>query len=350
VSRRARVVSVVSSRPEIIQAAPVSAQLRRHVDEVLVHTGQHYDEPLSDAQIRATGLPQPDVRLGVGSRPDLEQVEVGFRRLRAMLDLQRPDVVVVRGDTNGTLSGALAAEAAGIPLVHVEAGLRSHRADMPEERNRIEVDRRAQLLLAPTEDAAQTLADEGVAGEVRVTGDPLADLLLARRDTVVPAPGDYVLATVHRGYNTDDPARLAAVLACLGRAACEVRLPLHPRTRGALGRWGLRVPDNVRLLDPVPYDEMLSLERGARVVATDSGGVQREAYLWGVPCVTLREETEWTGTVTTGWNVLVGVDPDRFAAALERPLPAAHPPILGDGHAAQRIAADVLDLVGAVAA
>jgi UDP-N-acetylglucosamine 2-epimerase len=183
------------------------------------------------------------------------------------------------------------------------------------------------------------LEAEGVRGEVHVTGDPMCDILEAQRDTIVPAAGEYVLATVHRNYNTDDPQRLQQVLDCLGRSPWRVTFPMHPRTRARLEAWDLSVPANVDLVDPVPYTRMLELERGAQAIATDSGGVQREAYLWGVPCVTLREETEWVDTVETGWNTIVGVDADAFAAALARPRPAARPPIFGDGNAAQRIAA-----------
>jgi UDP-N-acetylglucosamine 2-epimerase len=343
---RPRVLSVIGARPEIIQAAPVCEALAPLAEEILVHTGQHYDDAMSEGQILATRLPRPQHNLGVGSRAREAQLDLARERLEDLIRAERPDVVIVRGDTNATLSGALAAVACGVPLVHVEAGLRSHRADMPEEHNRIETDRLAQVLCAPTPGAQRNLEAEGVAGAVHVTGDPLCDTLESWRARVRPAgAGDYVLATVHRNYNTDSPERLAAVLACLARSPLPVVLPLHPRTRAALEAWGLAEPANVQLLEPVPYTRMLELERGARAIATDSGGVQREAYLWGVRCVTLREETEWVDTVETGWNTLVGCDPDAFAAALRRPLPAERPPIFGDGHAAERIARVVVEYV-----
>ncbi len=336
---RPRVLSVIGARPEIIQAAPVCEALAPFVEEIVVHTGQHYDDAMSEDQILATRLPRPRHNLGVGSRARQEQVELAREQLVQLISSERPDAVIVRGDTNATLSGALAAAATGVPLVHIEAGLRSHRSDMPEEYNRIETDKLAQVLCAPIPGAQRNLQAEGAGGEIHVTGDPLCDMLERWRAYVQPAgDGDYVLATVHRNYNTDDPERLAAVLACLARSPLPVLMPLHPRTRARIDTWELQIPPNVELLDPVPYTRMLELERGAGAIATDSGGVQREAYLWGVRCVTLREETEWTDTVDAGWNTIVGVDPDAFASALSSPLPAARPPIFGDGHAAQRIA------------
>jgi UDP-GlcNAc3NAcA epimerase len=345
---RPRVLSVIGARPEIIQAAPVSAALAPVAEEILVHTGQHYDRAMSESQILATRLPHPDHNLGVGSCGRSEQLKLAQERLVELIELERPGAVIVRGDTNATLSGARAAAQMGVPLVHVEAGLRSHRADMPEEHNRVETDRLAQILCAPTPAAQRNLLDERVEGEIFVTGDPLCDTLESWRPQITPAGGgDYVLATIHRNYNTDDPRRLRAVLACLARSPMPVMMPLHPRTRARIEGWGLTVPAEVKLLPPVPYTRMLELERGARAIATDSGGVQREAYLWGVRCVTLREETEWIDTVSTGWNTLVGVDPQAFEAALSRPLPLHRPAIFGDGDAAQRIVEVITSFLGA---
>lgn len=350
-ARRPRVLSVLGSRPEIIQATPLTAALAGVVDEVLVHTGQHYDAELSDDQILDTRLPKPAHNLGVGSRPDAEQLTVGEERLSALIDELRPDAVLVRGDTNATLAGARAAASRELPLLHVEAGLRSHRGDMPEERNRVHADRLAQVLFAPTETARRNLQGEAVAGSIHLTGDVLCDMLLAfaKRLGSPPKPQqDYVLATVHRNYNTDDPARLQAILGCLGAAGRPVLFPCHPRTREAIRSWDLLLAANVELMAPVPYTRMLELECSAAAIATDSGGVQREAYLWGVPCVTLREETEWVETVETGWNTVVGADPERFVAALRRPRPAERPPVFGDGRAAQRIAALTAEHLGTV--
>lgn len=348
-TKRPRVLSVIGARPEIIQAAPVSAALRPLCDEILVHTGQHYDDAMSDSQIVATRLPQPKHNLGVGSRPDAEQLEIAQARLAEVIELERPDAILVRGDTNATLSAARAASEASIGLLHIEAGLRSYRPEMPEERNRVETDRLADVLFAPTPGARRTLEAEGVRGTVHVSGDPLCDILESWREHIVSAPGEYALATVHRNYNTDDPTRLEKVLACLARSPWSVIFPIHPRTRASIVEWKLEVPKNVELVAPVPYTRMLELECGAQMIATDSGGVQREAYLWGVRCVTLREETEWTDTVETGWNHLVGIDADAFSEALAADLPRERPPIFGDGHAAERIATITVDFARSAA-
>jgi UDP-GlcNAc3NAcA epimerase len=334
------VLSVIGARPEIIQAAPLSLAFSGLVDDVLVHTGQHYDPNMSDLQIADLRLPVPDYNLGVGSHSDGDQLAITEERLAEVIEGERPDTVLVRGDTNATLAGARAAAAAGLPVLHVEAGLRSYREDMPEERNRVETDHLSAVLFAPTEGAREILLREGVRGAIHVTGDVLCDVFHATRGRLPERSeeGDYVLATAHRNYNTDDPERLATLLACLGSLPCRVIFPAHPRSQNKLDETGLEVPANVDLREPATYTEMLTLERDAVAIATDSGGVQREAYLWGVPCITLREETEWVDTVSMGWNTLVGVDVERFRAAFDKPRPDTRPPIFGDGNAAARIA------------
>lgn len=345
-----RIVSIIGSRPEIVQAAPLSLAYADCVEEILVHTGQHYDPKMSDLQIADLKLPLPEFNLGVGSLPNEEGVAVAQERIARVIESEKPDAVLVRGDTNATIAGARAAVAAGVPLLHVEAGLRSYREDMPEEHNRIETDRLSDLLFAPCDHARDVLLREGVDGTVHVTGDVLADVLLSTRDRLPEAAekGDYVLATAHRNYNTDSAERLGAVLGCLEAAECRVIFPMHPRTRKSLSTWDLEVPPNVEVRDAVTYTEMLTLERDAIAIATDSGGVQREAYLWGVPCITMREETEWIETVSTGWNTLVGVDAEKFRGALAKARPAARPPIFGDGSAAGRIAELTVSHIGRV--
>jgi UDP-GlcNAc3NAcA epimerase len=337
----ARIVSVIGSRPEIVQAAPLSLAYASCVEEILVHTGQHYDPGMSDLQIADLHLPLPEFNLGVGSLPPAEAVGVAEERIGRVIASRKPDAVLVRGDTHATIAGARAAVSAGVPLIHVEAGLRSYRKDMPEEANRIETDELSDLLFAPCDHARDVLIEEGVPGTVHVTGDVLADVLLATRARLPERgeEGEYLLATAHRNYNTDSAERLAAVLGCLGAAEHRVIFPLHPRTRKSIESWSLEVPANVEVRDPVTYTEMLVLERDALAIATDSGGVQREAYLWGVPCITMREETEWIETVSTGWNTLVGVDAEKFRDALAKPRPESRPEIFGDGRAAERIAA-----------
>lgn len=344
---RLRVLSVLGSRPEVIQARPLAAAFVPRFDEILLDTGQHYDWEMAGGQMLDTHLPEPAYSLGIGSLPDLEQLRAFQDGIAEVIEIERPDAVVVRGDTNSTLAGARAARAAGVPLVHVEAGMRSYRSDMPEERNRVETDQMADLLCAPTQTAAHRLAAERVRGSIVTTGDVLFDMLLQTRDRLPPrADGaPYVLATVHRNYNTDDPERLSAVMECLAAVPGRVVLPLHPRTRERLAAASLHVPPNVDCRRPTTYTQMLVLERDANAIVTDSGGVQREAYFWGVPCTTLREETEWTETVTTGWNVLAGADPDIVAEALARTLPAERPPVFGDGHASERIGEAVLALL-----
>jgi UDP-N-acetylglucosamine 2-epimerase len=347
-----KVVSVVGARPQFVKAAPVSRQLRTRHREVLVHTGQHYDDAMSEVFFRDLDLPPPDRDLEVGSGTHAVQTAEMLRRLEPVLVDERPDVVLLYGDTNSTLAGALAAAkltdlAERRPLLaHVEAGLRSFNQAMPEEHNRIVADHLSDLLLAPTPTAMDNLAREGLAERAEMVGDVMADAMAAalpRSAAALPAEArrqaGYVLLTLHRPSNVDDPARLAAWLAAAAVAA-PVLFPVHPRTRVVLERAGVAVPSGVTLLEPVGYLAMIALEHHARVIATDSGGVQKEAYLAGVPCVTLRGETEWVETVETGWNRLAP-DPGDLAGALEGALAvdrvAPRPALYGDGHAAARI-------------
>ncbi len=346
-----RVLTVVGARPQFVKAAPVSRALRRRHEERLLHTGQHYDAELSGVFVRELGIPEPDTNLGVGSGPTGTRMAAVVRGIARELDAVRCDAVLVYGDTDSTLGGALAAREAGVPLVHVEAGLRSGDMGMPEERNRIAADHLAALLLCPTVAAAETLRNEGASGDVRVVGDVMLDGCLAaaeaaRRIDVTAeygvAPGAYYAATLHRAENTDDPARLRSIVAALDGLDAPVVLPCHPRTRAALlhGRL-LDGRSSLRLIEPSPYAHMLALVLHSRGLLTDSGGLQKEAYFLSVPCVTLRDTTEWPETLVDGWNVLVGADRGRIhdaIAGLERP---ATPPDLeqfGGGRAADAVA------------
>ncbi len=422
-----KLLSVVGARPQFIKAAVLSKALRQHWDEVLVHTGQHYDDLMSDVFFRELGLPAPDTNLGVGSASHAVQTARMLEGLEAVYEREKPDLVIVYGDTNSTLAGALAAAKLGLPVAHVEAGFRTYERDLPEEINRVLTDHVATYHFCATAAAANALAREGITRQVHFTGDLMYDSLLtalphskaieaevlSRLDLHIElpptepkatpnrrplslegegqgeggprtdkelsnrtsgrspspkserGPGDevtqprnanllsasgeemaaarggvspYYLATVHRAASTDDPEALRRVLDAFGRLDVPVVLPLHPRTAAAMRTAGLEAPANVRVIDPVGYFEMLALERNARAILTDSGGVRREAYWLAVPCVTLRTESEWPETVETGWDVLAGTDTEAIVRAAQRPRPITSPPALfGDGHAADKI-------------
>jgi UDP-N-acetylglucosamine 2-epimerase len=337
-----KVLSVVGNRPQFIKSGPVSEALRdAGIDEVVLHTGQHWDAALSDVFFEELGLPAPAYRL------DLHTADPGAMRpgILDAIERERPDWVLVYGDTNSTLAGAEAAVAAGVAVAHVEAGLRSGDLSMPEERNRIAVDRISQLLLPPDARSKATLEREGVSGRIDVVGDVMADAsfrfapIARERSEILPrlglAAGEYVVATIHREANVE-PERLGRIVEGLGRIEEPVLFPAHPRTRGRLGE----VPPNVRLLDPLGYLDMAALASQARVIVTDSGGLQKEAYWYGVPCVTARPSTEWIDTVEVGANVLVDDDPERLAAAVETArIPEELPPLYGDGDASALVAA-----------
>lgn len=344
-----RVCSIVGARPQFVKAAPVSERLRSAHEEVIVHTGQHYDEALSEVFFEELSIPEPAYNLGVGSGTHALQTAEMMRALEEVFDTEAPDVVLVYGDTNSTLAAALVAAKRDPALVHVEAGLRSDNWSMPEEVNRVLTDHCADLLLAPSANAAANLRAEGIETGVVVTGDVMYDAVLAVRDRVLDCstvrselgvdPGEYLLATVHRAANTDDPTRLAGILDGLAAVPAPVVVPLHPRTEAALEEHGLyeRAATALTLIDPVGYVDFLSLLEGASHVATDSGGVQKEAFYLDTPCVTLREETEWVETVEAGWNVLVGADPERIEAALSaRADSGPKPELYGGGDAAAR--------------
>jgi UDP-GlcNAc3NAcA epimerase len=331
----------------------VSRRLRAEHDELLVHTGQHHDDELSRIFVAELDVPPPERELGVHGGTNTSQTARMLGALGPLLEAEAPDAVLVYGDTNSTLAGGLAAAQLGIPVAHVEAGMRSFDRSMPEELNRVLTDHLADLLLVPSPTAAENLAREGVAGHVEEVGDVMVDVARlvaprarARTDVLEPwgvAPGEYLLATAHRAGNVDDPERLGRLVDLLLAMDGPVALPLHPRTRarleasGLLGR--LEQAPSVRLGPPVGYVEFAALLHHARAVLTDSGGVQKEAYLAGVRCVTLRPGTEWVETVEAGWNTLVDLDADRARAALERPLPAARPDLYGDGEAGARVVA-----------
>jgi UDP-N-acetylglucosamine 2-epimerase len=341
------VVSIVGARPQFIKAAPLLRAIARRHRSVLVHTGQHYDDSMSDVFFRELDLPRPDVHLGVGSGLHGAQTGAMMIGLERPLVDARPDWVVVYGDTNSTLAGALVAAKLTMKLAHVEAGLRSFNRAMPEEINRITADHLADVLFCPSDAAVANLDAEGRTHGVFRSADTMIDALrhaepLARRESTVLERFDvrekhFVLATVHRAENTDDPRRLHAIVRALSHAGEPVVFPLHPRTRAALGQTAEAI-DGVRFVEPVGYLDMVRLESAARVIVTDSGGVQKEAYWLGVPCVTVRDETEWVETVEVGWNHLAGAETDSIIAAIRGFTPSSpRPPLYAAGCSADHI-------------
>jgi UDP-GlcNAc3NAcA epimerase len=343
-----RVLTVVGARPQFIKAAPVSRVLRQNHDEFLVHTGQHYDDAMSDLFFRQLAIPKPDRNLEVGSGPHGAQTGAMLAGIEEIAVEVRPDWLLVYGDTNSTLAGALVGAKLHMRVVHVEAGLRSYDRRMPEEVNRIVADHVSTLLLCPTDTAVSNLAREGVTEGVLNVGDVMFDafeqnLEIARRDSGVMArlrvnQGAYQLLTVHRAENTDQPGRLVSILKGVAESGRPTIFPVHPRTRAVLKSSSAQSPANLQFIDPVGYLEMLVLEENAEAIVTDSGGVQKEAYFAGRPCITLRDRTEWTETVAAGWNILVGTDPQAIARAMRGFRPTGdRPQLFGDGHAAERV-------------
>ncbi|MGD8760157.1 MAG: UDP-N-acetylglucosamine 2-epimerase (non-hydrolyzing) [Anaerolineales bacterium] len=349
------ILSIVGARPQFIKAGPVLDAVRQAGHQsLLIHTGQHYDVEMSQTFFDDMGIPAPDDNLGVGSGPhgwQTGQMMVGIERV---LQSVKPDWVLVYGDTNSTLAGALAAAKLNLPLGHIEAGLRSYNREMPEEHNRILADRCSDLLFCPTRTAVENLAREGMSEGVRLVGDTMYDAVLKyaqiaqSRSSILDGlglqPGSYLLATVHRAYNADRPENLRSILDGLAQTGRTVVFPVHPRTRkriealGGLPKSG-EPAGEVRMIDPLGYLDMLMLEQNADIILTDSGGIQKEAYFFRVPCITLRPETEWVETVEAGWNILVGTDPARIVQAVaEAKRDDTRPPdLFGDGQASAKI-------------
>ena len=346
-----RVLTVVGARPQFIKAAAVSRELRRQHEEILVHTGQHYDHEMSGIFFEGLELPPPDVNLEVGSGSHGVQTGAMLKGLEEVMLARRPDCVQVFGDTNSTLAAALAASKLSIPVSHVEAGLRSFNRRMPEEINRLVTDHLSALLLCPSDTAVTNLTAEGISANVHVVGDVMLDVLNWARERMHDAgaeplrrlglnAGAYLLVTLHRGENTDDPSRLLGILRALDSIEEPIVLPLHPRARKVISAIGFGFNGHVQVIDPVGYLEMTRLTSHARLVLTDSGGLQKEAYWLGVPCLTLRDETEWVETVAAGWNILVGSDTHRIVDSVRSfAPPAAHQPLYGEGRAASRCVA-----------
>lgn len=345
-----KLVTVVGARPQFIKSSTVSRVLacRTDVKEVLIHTGQHYDKNMSDVFFDELGLRQPDYCLGIGGGPHGQMTGRQLEAIEAVLIAERPDCVLVYGDTNSTLAGALAAAKLHIPIAHVEAGVRSFNKSMPEELNRIITDHVSATLFAPSERAVRNLHSEGINGDrVRLVGDVMLDALLFYKARAKRPDGlgdrinlttPFVLATVHRAENTDDRERLSGIIDGLSRSGAQVVLPLHPRTRSKIDSFSIDVPENVFTIPPVSYLEMIWLEANCAAIATDSGGIQKEAHFLAKPCVTLRDETEWVELLELDSSILVGANAELIAEGLQRAGSSKlEPSLYGDGTASEKI-------------
>ncbi len=343
-----KIVTIVGARPQFIKAATISRLIAGHpgIQEVLVHTGQHYDANMSDIFFEELHIPKPDYHLEVGSGSHAVQTGLMLKGIEEVLLKEKPDWTMVYGDTNSTLAGALAAAKLHIPVAHVEAGLRSFNRIMPEEINRIVTDRIADLLFAPTPTAVSNLEKEGLSDITFYSGDVMYDSILFYQDKINKAPEtyqtpgipkQYLLATIHRAENTDQPENLSHILEAFRKSGKEIVWPIHPRTRKILTK-NFAPPSNLQIIDPTGYLQMLKLTMDAEKVLTDSGGLQKEAYFLGTPCITLRTETEWVETVHDGWNTIVGSDPVKIVDAIGLPLPTAGShSFFGKGNAAEEI-------------
>lgn len=356
---RKKVIVVVGARPQFIKAAVVSTALadQSALEEIIVHTGQHFDDNMSRVFFEQMGIPHPKHHLAIGGGSHGQNTGRMIESLEGVILAEQPAAVLVYGDTDSTLAGAIATSKLNIPLAHVEAGLRSFNRRMPEEINRILTDHASDLLFAPSQTAVANLHYEGVApSKIRLVGDVMFDAVqtftqVAKRESSILAdlalaPKSYALVTIHRKENTDDPARLSAFIEGLSQSPLPIVLPLHPRTRKRIADHGLTLPAHFTLIDPVGYLDMMALESSAAVIATDSGGVQKEAYFHGVPCITLRDETEWIELLDIGANVLVGSDKAAIANAFAQASaaqPVAKRDLYGDGSSSRQIAAGLLE-------
>ena len=351
-----RVVTIVGARPQFVKAAMVSRMLvERGISELIVHTGQHFDANMSEVFFEELEIPNPGKNLGIGGGSHGQNTGRMIEAIEQVLINERPDWVLVYGDTDSTLAGTLAAVKLHIPVAHIEAGLRSFNRKMPEEINRILTDHAASLLLAPSKTAVQNLTGEGIAADrVSLVGDVMFDAaihfgsLAEAKSKVLNMlnlePKRYTLATIHRAENTDDPVRLEAIFGGFRKYTHKIILPLHPRTRSRIDKFGLTVADNIEVIDPIGYIDMVMLEKNAELIATDSGGVQKEAYFHRVPCVTLRYETEWIELVNSGWNRLAPLDLDeRIADTMENALGSSgsETQLYGKGDAAKKISESI---------
>lgn len=356
-----RIASIIGARPQFIKIAPLQNEISKRHEHLIIHTGQHYDYEMSKVFFDELSIPDPDYNLGIGSGSHASQTGRMLIAIEEVLFKERPDLVIVYGDTNSTVAGALAAVKLSIPIAHVEAGLRCFNMKVPEEVNRIITDRISSIFLCPNDISAQNLAREGIVNRVHVVGDLMIQCLMEVEKNLSKSilrkfgvtENDYILATIHRQENADVKERLEAIIKALVKCGIDVLLPLHPRTSKNIKSWGLEdmivSSGNVKILPPLNFIAFTSLEKYAKTIVTDSGGVQKEAYYFGVPCVTVREETEWVETVRDGWNVLVGADEEKILLAIRNATPGAPKTVqFGDRNVAQRIVGSIEKDFGAL--
>ncbi|MBP2032462.1 UDP-GlcNAc3NAcA epimerase [Clostridium algifaecis] len=343
-----KILTVVGARPQFIKAAAVSNIIRKEFDEVLIHTGQHYDENMSKVFFDELNIPKPDYNLGVGSGNHGKQTGTMLIELEEIYLKEKPDMVLVYGDTNSTLAGALAASKLLIPVAHVEAGLRSFDMNMPEEQNRILTDHISKILFPPTKTAVENLNNEGIKDNVHNVGDVMFDAVInfkklsTEKSNIINILNledkEYILTTIHRAENTNDINRLKNIIEALNESDRKIVLPLHPRTKKYVEDYGLKFGDNIKLIEPVGYLDMISLEMHSQKIVTDSGGVQKEAFFMKKPCITMRDETEWVETVENGWNVVVGTDKSKILKSIVDFVPdKPQEDIFGNGKAGEKI-------------
>ncbi len=361
-----KIITIIGARPQFIKAAPFSEVFRKENQEVLIHTGQHYDTNMSDVFFEELSIPRPDYNIGVGSGSHGQQTGRMLEKIEEIIISEKPDGVLVYGDTNSTLAGALAASKLHVPVFHVEAGLRSYNKLMPEEQNRVLTDHISDLLLCPTQTAVDNLLKEGITSGVLNTGDIMYDAVLRNIEIAkkkyqdgrwtselstenpefsIDSEKGFYLATIHRAENTDDPQKLRCIFSVFERLDKPVILPLHPRTRKLIEKYGIK-PYNILVVNPVGYLLMLYLTANAYMVVTDSGGLQKEAYFLRTPCTTLRDQTEWIETLDNKWNVLSNIDDDAIFNTINRDfdcLQYPQPLLFGDGHAAQKICKSIIE-------
>ncbi|MDQ0162500.1 non-hydrolyzing UDP-N-acetylglucosamine 2-epimerase [Aeribacillus alveayuensis] len=348
-----KILTVVGARPQFIKASMISLQIKKNsnMKEIMVHTGQHYDDNMSNIFFHQLKLPKPDYNLAVGSDTHSKQTAKMLSKLEDILLLEKPDIVFVYGDTNSTLAGSLAAAKLHYPIAHVESGLRSYNKKMPEEINRVITDHLSTWLFCPSQTAVENLRLEGITKGVYLTGDIMVDAIIHFRSFAKKysniltklnlSPKEYYLVTIHRAENTDDPKRLAAIIEALRQLDRKVVFPLHPRTKNRIKQWDLTdllSHPNILTTEPINYFDMLIIENEAKVILTDSGGIQKEAYLLQVPCITIRDETEWVETVQSGWNQLTSANTQNILNTLfNMKIPKEYPHLFGDGHTKEKI-------------